>query len=100
MVGARFYPSAPLLFRGGRREELGIILLDSYVRLGTRFTRTDEVLYRAAHVGEVEVAAKVVYSVLHTLMVILVYSGQDLLQQWRCRRNVQASVKGHHVVNQ
>jgi hypothetical protein len=78
VVGARVYLSAPLLFRGGRREEFGIILLDSYVRLGTRFTRTDEVLYRAAHVGEVEVTTKAVYSVLHTLMVILVYSGQDL----------------------
>jgi hypothetical protein len=45
-------------------------------------TRADKVLYQVAHVGEVEVAAKVVYSVLHTLMTILVYSGRDLLQQW------------------
>jgi hypothetical protein len=45
-------------------------------------THVDEVLYQAAHVGEVEVAAKVVYSALHTLMAVLVYSGQDLLQQW------------------
>jgi hypothetical protein len=45
-------------------------------------THVDEVLYQAAHVGEVEVAAKAVYSALHTLMAVLVYSGQDLLQQW------------------
>ena len=47
-----------------------------------------------------EVAAESVHGALDAFMAIIVSGSQDLLQQWRCRWNVQATIKHNHTVEQ
>jgi len=57
-----------------------------------------EVLDDAAHVGEVEVALQPVPGALNAFMPIVMDRSNNLLEQGRCRRGVEAPVIEYHVV--
>ena len=59
----------------------------------------DEVLNSSPEVGDVEVTAQPMQRVLDALVVILMDRGDDLRQQRRRRRNVEAGVVGDKAVD-
>ena len=65
----------------GRPEVVRLVLLAGDAGL-------HELLDQVAHVGEVKVPPKSVQGAVDALMAVIVDGGQDLLEQWRGRRNI------------
>jgi hypothetical protein len=76
----------------GRMQVLRLVVL-------ARDTLANKVLYYLLHVRKMKIAPEPVESSLHPFMALFMHGPQDLLQEGRRRRDVEAACVLHHVVD-